>query len=306
MEKYTQKRLKNQRLVELILSSISQSSQERVKMCGTFLQFLADSSLEKKKLHKGFFCENRFCPMCSWRQARRDAMKIGVLMKFLTTHHKKEFIFLTLTAPNVKADKLREEIKKYNQAFAKLTKRKEIIPIIQGYIRKLEVTYNKERNDYHPHLHILIAVNKSYFTSRDYLKQSEWLRIWQEVMKDDTITQVHVEKVGKKNNSSAINEVSKYVAKDSEYLMSQEIFDTFYKSLKGLQMLVYSGLFSEANKLYKDGELNAYKEIDETEYVYMLLYKWGLGEYVETEKRELTEQERRDFNKHLLEEQEVD
>ena len=34
--------------------------------------------------------------------------------------------------------------------------------------RKLEITYNKERDDYHPHFHVLITVNKSYFTDKDY------------------------------------------------------------------------------------------------------------------------------------------
>ena len=44
---------------------------------------LADAKLEKKKLHKGSFCGNRFCPMCAWRQARKDALKIGTIMKWL-------------------------------------------------------------------------------------------------------------------------------------------------------------------------------------------------------------------------------
>ena len=40
--------------------------------------------------------------------------------------------------------------------------------VIKGYVRKLEITYNKERDDYNPHFHVLIAVNKSYFTDKNY------------------------------------------------------------------------------------------------------------------------------------------
>src|SRR5699024_11497002 len=76
---------------------------------------------------------------------------------------KKEFIFLTLTAPNVPADELNDEIKHYNQSFQRLMQRKEVKQIVKGYARKLEITYNEERDDYHPHFHVLIAVNKSYF-----------------------------------------------------------------------------------------------------------------------------------------------
>ena len=36
------------------------------------------------------------------------------------------FIFLTLTTPNVKGDKLEEEIKHYNKSFERLMKRKEV------------------------------------------------------------------------------------------------------------------------------------------------------------------------------------
>ncbi|MDD3002214.1 MAG: protein rep, partial [Candidatus Riflebacteria bacterium] len=62
---------------------------------------LADATLEKKKLHKGSFCGNRFCPMCAWRKARKDALKISVIMKWLEAEYDKAFVFVTLTAPNV-------------------------------------------------------------------------------------------------------------------------------------------------------------------------------------------------------------
>ena len=77
--------------------------------------------------------------------------------------HEKEFIFLTLTTPNVLKNELENEIKHYNQSFRKLIKRKKVNSVIKGYVRKLEITYNKEWDDYNPHFHVLIAVNKSYF-----------------------------------------------------------------------------------------------------------------------------------------------
>lgn len=82
------------------------------------------------------------------------------MMAYLKQEENKEFIFLTLTAPNVPAEELEDEIKDYNHSFKKLMERKEIKKIVKGYARKLEITYNEERDDYHPHFHVLIAVNK--------------------------------------------------------------------------------------------------------------------------------------------------
>ena len=74
------------------------------------LEMLADATLEKRRLHKGNFCKNRFCPMCAWRKARKDALKISVIMKWLEAEYDKAFIFVTLTAPNVKAEDLKQRL----------------------------------------------------------------------------------------------------------------------------------------------------------------------------------------------------
>lgn len=149
--------------------------------------FLASIDLEKYKLHKANFCGNRFCPMCSWRVACKDSLKISILMEHIKKEEDKEFIFLTLTTPNVKGVQLNSEILNLNKSFKKLMERKEVKGIVKGYIRKLEVTYQKEEyitkelwkkkkkyyqgkglnvgdpepnyDTYNPHFHVVIAVN---------------------------------------------------------------------------------------------------------------------------------------------------
>lgn len=293
-------------LLSYIVRHVSDLTAERIHTCGDWLGFVTDATMGKRKLSKANFCGNRFCPMCAWRLARKDALKIAVLLKYIQQQHKKEFLFLTLTAPNVTADRLTDEITRYNASFKLLMLRKEIKRAVKGYIRKLEITYNAERNDYHPHFHILIAVNKTYFgDSKQYIKRDTWLELWQDVVEDKTITQVDVRKV-KFTAGKEVQEVAKYSAKDSDYLVSQEVFDVFYKSLKGRQVITYSGLFAEAHKLFKANKLDYLKEQDTTDYVYWLLYQWGKGDYVQAEFRELTEQERKQINKQLIDEAEVE
>ena len=306
MDKYNLKKLKNQELINYIVKHVNDNTLMRINFCGEFLSFMANEDLTKRKLHGGNFCGNRFCPMCAWRQSKKDALKISICMKYIELEHKKSFIFLTLTAPNITGDKLSDEINKYNKAFKKMFERKDVKAVNKGYIRKLEITYNENSNTYHPHFHVVMAVNNSYFTDRTYIKQEKWLNMWREVMENPDITQVDVRRMKKNTESKEISEIAKYAAKDSEMMINQQVFDIFYEALKGRQILTYNGLFKDANKLFKEKKLDKYKEIDETEYVYFLLYRWGLGKYVETEFRELTLEERGRFNHKLLEECEVD
>ena len=63
-----------------------------------------------------------------------------------------------------------------------------------------------------------------------------------------------------------------------------------------LDVLVYSGLFKEARKLLKNGDLDYLKEIDPTEYIYQIFYIWKQKEYLASELHDLTEQEKRELN----------
>lgn len=302
MEKYTEKKQRNQVFQKFIKRHIGENQMDLVEDCNTFLSFVADKTLEKQKLYKANSCKNRFCPVCAWRKARKDALGLSLMMQYIKQQEKKEFIFLTLTTPNVMSDELENEIKRYNNSFRKLIKRKRVDSVIKGYVRKLEITYNKKRDDYNPHFHVLIAVNKSYFTDkRYYISQQEWLDLWRDVTGISEITQVHVQKI-KQNNNKELYEMAKYSGKDSDYLVNQKVFDAFYKSLKGKQILVYSGLFKEVKKKLKNGDLDYLKEIDPTEYIYQIFYIWNKKEYLASEIYDLSEQEKREINHQMIDE----
>ncbi|HET0691923.1 TPA: protein rep [Streptococcus pneumoniae] len=302
MEKYTEKKQRNQVFQKFIKRHIGENQMDLVEDCNTFLSFVADKTLEKQKLYKANSCKNRFCPVCAWRKARKDALGLSLMMQYIKQQEKKEFIFLTLTTPNVMSDELENEIKRYNNSFRKLIKIKKVGSVIKGYVRKLEITYNKKRDDYNPHFHVLIAVNKSYFTDkRYYISQQEWLDLWRDVTGISEITQVQVQKI-RQNNNKELYEMAKYSGKDSDYLINQKVFDAFYKSLKGKQVLVYSGLFKEAKKKLKNGDLDYLKEIDPTEYIYQIFYIWKQKEYLASELYDLTEQEKREINHKMIDE----
>jgi len=292
VDKYNKKKNGNKRVAKYTSKHLPVKSQDRVCSCGNWIQFFADHEVNKLKVRKANFCKNRFCPMCAWRLAHKEAMQVDVLMKYLESEHDKAFIFATFTAPNVLCNNLADEITRYNKAFKKMMERKVMLNISLGYVRKLEVTYNSKRRDYHPHFHVLFAVSKSYFKSRHYMSKGEWLNLWRDVMGDPLITQVDVRKVYK-NRSREVNEIAKYAAKDSHYLHSQAVFDVFYKALKGRQIITFNGMFAEANVKYKAGLLDKYKTEDKTEYVWLLLYRWLGKEYAEYCRQQISKEEYR-------------
>ncbi|EGQ4234435.1 replication protein [Staphylococcus pseudintermedius] len=302
MDKYTNKKLRNQVFQKFIERHVKKEQFYLIEDCNTFLSFVADKTLEKQKLYKANSCRNRFCPVCAWRKARKDALGLSLMMQYIKQEESKEFIFLTLTTPNVKAEALEDEIKHYNASFRRMSNRKIFKDVVKGYVRKLEITYNKKRDDYNPHFHVLIAVNKSYFTDkRYYINQKKWLELWRSATKDGSITQVHVQKI-KQNNNKELYELAKYSSKDSDYLASQKVFDAFYKSLKGKQILVFSGLFKEARKLLKNGDLDYLKDVDLTQYIYQIFYRWNQKEYLASEIFELSEEEKKVINNQMIDE----
>ena len=302
MDKYTEKKQRNQVFQKFIKRHVKEGQMDLIRECNTFLSFVADKTLEKQKLHKSNLCKNRFCPVCAWRKARKDALGLSLMMQYIKQKEDKQFIFLTLTTPNVTVEHLESEIKNYNKAFKKMIERKKVKSIIKGYVRKLEITYNQKRDDYNPHFHVLIAVNKSYFKdTKAYISQKEWLEMWRDVTGNSEITQVHIQKV-KQNNNKELYEMAKYSGKDNDYLINQKVFDAFYKALKGKQVLVYFGLFKDARKKLKNGELDYLKEVDPTEYIYQIFYTWNKKEYLASEIFDLTESEKQEINYQMIDE----
>ncbi|HCY1643763.1 TPA: protein rep [Staphylococcus aureus] len=302
MERYESKKVRSEEFRDLVKSLVSDSYYWLIEECGTFLSFVGDKELNKIKMHRGNFCKHRFCPMCAWRKARKDALELSLMMQDIKISYDKAFIFLTLTTPNVVAERLGDEIKKYNKSFDKLFKRKVVKRVVKGYVRKLEITYNEKRDDYHPHFHVLIVVNKSYFTDvKAYLNQKEWLRLWREATGISEITQVDVRRV-KEQNSNELYEMAKYTGKDSDYLSNEKVFKVFYESLKGKRAFAYGGLFKEVRKKLKNGDLDYLKEVDPTKYIYQIFCGWNQMHYYASELRLMSEEMQKEVNHQMINE----
>lgn len=304
LKKPTEKKREQFKFIKLMLNNpvvkVKNLNVGRLRVCGDYLLFLK-SEKGGYRLKKANLCENRFCPLCSSIRARKNAVILLELLEYAREIEKKEFIFLTLTAPNVVGEKLEAEIKDFNNSFKKFVASKEITKICKGYIRKLEVTYNAEANTYHPHFHIIFAVNKSYFRSSDYLSVKKLLELWKKFKKDETITQVDISKV-RMNSIKEVLEMATYSAKASDlYDNGQEVFNTFYGALRGKQEITFGGIFTELKKMRDDGELvteniESLKQLQEIA-IKKVWHKWKKEnkEYFKYIEQELTKEEQEKF-----------
>lgn len=323
--KYTPKKDLNRKATAYIEKHVTVKSIVRFETCSEFLLFLTNEEKSVKRLHKTYACENRFCPICTWKTAKKDAIKLSVMFDAVKEIESKEFLFLTLTSPNCGAEELSEELDRFNKAINKLFKRRNVARVVKGYVRKIEVTTDQEQfitakafkrkkdyfemrglkvgdpnptfNTYNPHVHAVVVVNKSYFNkATEFISKEEWLTMWQECMEDKSITQVDAKKVRATGNSNAVLEIAKYSAKGSDLYHSETVFDTFYTALKGRQLLVYSGMMKDYAKKYEVGDLDRFKEKDENVYTHLLRSLWKGSKY-DSKLRELSPEEFEEFNK---------
>lgn len=324
LEKVAPKKDLSRKAADYIFKHVTVKTIDRFETCTSWMLHMTNAAMSAKRLHKSNRCGNRFCPICTWGTAKKDAIKLSIILEAIRDIENKEFLFLTLTAPNCTGEELRSEIDRFNKANEKLFKRRNVARIAKGYARKLEVTTDQEKyvteelykrkknyydrrslnvgdpnptyNSYHPHLHILVAVDKSYFDSRDFISKAEWLAMWRECMEDDSITQIDAKKVSVTSKSNAVLEIAKYSAKGSDLYHSETVFDTFYTALKKRQLLVYGGMMKDYAKLFKRGELDNYKKVDENEYTHMMRSIWQ-GSGYENKLRQFTQEEYEKFNK---------
>jgi hypothetical protein len=129
--------------------------------------FFCSHSIQKTgNVCKSTFCKKRWCVICN---RIRTAQLMQTYLPTIETWKNKQFV--TLTIKNVPADKLKPSIVEMYKSFAKMKDnlRKTYKTKLVG-IRKLEITYNKADNEYHPHYHMITENDKSDFIIKSWLK----------------------------------------------------------------------------------------------------------------------------------------
>lgn len=195
---------------------------DRIKECGSWLQFGMCPDGDGHWLQQANFCNVKVCPLCMWRRSKKLTSQVMDVAHAVQIAQPVRFLLLTVTLRNVEAgfssaeaDRPEAAAKRLSDAmdqllmgFDRMTRqsfprwkpgkwRKDGTRLeadILGYYRTLEITRNLDedawRNEskwygsYHPHLHVLLVVRPSYFT-RGYISQKKWTTQWKKAAKLD-------------------------------------------------------------------------------------------------------------------------
>lgn len=276
----------------------------RASYCSTWLEYYAlhdDFGELQKDLKHANFCNLRLCPLCSTRRALKAAIRLTSVLNRVEQGHKGVlFIFLTLTIQNVSYGELSAALTSLTSAFHKLMRHRPIQRAVKGWFRAIEITHGK--NGFHPHLHVIIAVEPDYFqrSSGLYITQAEWEKHWKKALKVDYKPRVDIRatrsKTGFKSNLSAALEAAKYTVKSDEYIGSNVPMDEAVKlvkeytdSLYRRRLTAFGGWLKEAAQQLaiedlEDGDLVHIddKRIREDIAEMILCYGWnfGMGDYI--------------------------
>ena len=248
---------------------------KRMEECGAWLRFLVCQFGHPMVLVAAYFCKCRLCPMCQWRRSLIMFHQVHDLVHEHVKHFKTDIpVLLTLTVPNVKENELSERITLMQIAWKKLMLRRSVRRICRSWFRGLEVTYSEERDDYHPHFHVLIMVPENYFRKQYdlYIERDEWLRMWQEVTGLSEITQVDIRRVKKLRKGTPIAsvaaEVAKYATKPGDYIRelsnglceaNAKVLEVLHVALRRRRLVAFGGEFKVYRKQLQQQEV---EEVD--------------------------------------------
>ena len=297
-----------------LLFDIDKKKALRMFECAKILLFKNFEQIGYRKLFKAFMCKILLCPFCMTRKSILIGNNLHKVLQFGADEKKLEYIHLTLALKNCKINELQDTIELMLKSFKKfvnrdifLQKGKGAKGTVKGWFRNLEITFNQEDKTFHPHFHIILAVEKSYFfkeTNPDgYLTQERALQMWKECLGVDYLPTVDLRKVyylDDKGNKiikfdndgeglkKAVEESSKYITKVMELLtiedekLQKKVIRSMLQALSYRRLFAYGGVLKNIRaelKLQDEEKSNLINlgddEIDTTGMEAIIeLYKW--------------------------------
>lgn len=223
------------------------------------------------------YCNNRFCKICN--RIRTGKLINGYADQLLTLSDPQ---FLTLTIPNVPAEELRDTVKTMRKTIRKIqdNRRKSCKPLITG-VRKLECTYNVDRNDYHPHYHFIMEGES---IANEVI--SEWLLFFPKatIKAQKTISATDCKELFKYFTKLTSKTGDKY--KNGSKLIDEwafpEAIDLIFQAISNLRIIQPMGGIKLVKKAEEVDELQSI-ELDETVEITegITLYTWYNDNWVD-------------------------
>lgn len=243
----------------------------RTSQCANAAVFKHYILPDEYKLDKLNLCRDRLCLNCQLAQSRKLIRKLLWAVEHIKLQSGDTLQFLTLTAPNVPAEKIRTQTQNLIKASKAFLRKYNIT----DYFRSVEITCNKNQpkeKRYHPHLHfVFIAPQNTKFPLFDKSLgkyganplQFAWAQKWADITHETIETIGTNKKTGEKGpylaatvypitDKKSIFELTKYITKPQD-MTKNVIADLYGKNfdeitdtgITGLRLKTPCGQFKE-------------------------------------------------------------
>lgn len=270
-------RTHTQQLGRLVMELGDWRRAEKIRNCGTFLRFAIPGDFgEQPFLYQASFCKDRLCSLCGWRRSLKVYSQISQVMDVIQNDYR--FIFVTLTLRNVDDANLVKAIDYLQTAWDLFMHYKEPRAAFRGYFKALEITKNPGLvgMEYHPHLHIIFAVDKkNYFRGDEYIPYEKLRALWQKALGVRYAPMVNLQAVKGKGTPDgktvsyvkAIAEVAKYTLKSGDLFKGSHqdqlrTVRTLTVALRGRRLCSFGGIFK---KTWQDLKLPDPEDVELTD-----------------------------------------
>lgn len=288
---WEEKKMHNE-LLAAAYDSIDQHKANRLRECGKCLTYRVYPD-GTRKLDSMVSCRVRLCPICSWRRSLKIFGQTRDIVDKICHDYGYRWVMLTLTVRSCTGSELSDVLDTMLAGWSRMLKIKVVKAVCRGWYRSLELTHdcqpiitaamwhgdperhiyargrwyrsqglcigdaNPQYDTYHPHIHALLAVPPGYFAGRSYIKQARWAELWRDALRVDYEPRVDVRAVKGETMEeivSAVAEVSKYAAKDSDYVVPDDwdlTVDTVRlldAALAGRRLVAYGGIMRQVKR----------------------------------------------------------
>lgn len=288
LDRYGKAKALANRMYDYIKNTVPDTSQN-LKLasalfdCGNYLVFRDYYTVGQIRLSKACFCKKHLlCPLCAIRRGTKQVQsKMSQVKTVLSENNNLEIHMVTFTVKD--GGSLTERFKHLSKSikiFMKRRGRKNTVSEshkIHGAVWSYEFKKGKNSNLWHPHVHMIVLVDKSNPIIQNSLSEE-----WHSITKDSFI--VDVRKIKSSTEEEMVKgfcEVFKYAVKFSD----QPPEDTWhcYERLKGRRLVGSCGLLYGV----KEPETFNDEPLDELPYI-EYFYKYLNGRYKASDQKAAT------------------
>lgn len=232
---------------------------QRLLECSKFISTYTGGDEDFMLLNR---CKQRFCPECEKINAIKRFSKLSKRLKELEDSGKVAMHYI-FTIRNCEGSNLRETISKMNKALSAFLRKCKITDCT----KRMEVTYNENKQSFHPHFHCILLVPPDNYLCLWNLPKTEFMERMRRIR-----SQWHTHTVKQGINSGNIDYLEVYarkLTKEKDLLecvkysikpisITEKSIKILSEEMKGLRLYNACGEL----KLPKDEEVNIDEKIE--------------------------------------------